>query len=383
MLPSDFFILSTPPRLALPDRTEHGGSTPTIRSCSPDHLDSRTLHEVIHPWTPALAALLDIWRWRHPATSTLCLFTWWMMCWGYAAFFSWVLPTLPILWSLYAYWRRHYPAEDPEEDVHDRDKEKEEWVIETLMEASSTTYDRIRWMSRELDWSDADRTTAHITHLFYLLPLWMLWFHLVPLYLTFLLLGSLALIMKSPWVQLAWRSTRSNRDLSPAQSMTLASPIPLKRSQDTIRSDPADGLEVVCRLVENQRYWIGLGWTTRLLLTDPYPWQDMEGNEAPPPEAYILPEGSMTGGKELSTEGMVRLHWAWSNPWSISRALTSEDTMSRERTDPEGWRYSDGLWRSWTSFPTMLSYARRRVWARRACVQSLEHVDAAEGEDGG
>ncbi|KAI9226354.1 MAG: Peroxin/Dysferlin domain-containing protein [Piptocephalis tieghemiana] len=392
MLPSDFFILSHPPEPALleplsPEKGKSNSKTGAGVHLLQAPAPPQTLDEALHLWAPVLEAALDIWYWRHPATSILCLLTWWGICWGHVSFFTWVLPSFPILWSLYAYWRQHYPAEEEEEeeDQHcqnEEDPEGKERISACLIHASSMIHTWVVMVSRELDWSDATRTTTHLTHLLYLLPIWMLWFHLIPLSVTWILVGTIIMLIQNPWVQLAWKGgvSRTQGTLmthSPYTHQTMSNGTP----KTLMKDDPSmDGLDVVCRLVENQRYWIGVGWSSHLLPIDPHPWQDMEGNEAPPPESYVLPGGPMTRGKDhLGGEGMIRLKWTWSSPWSISRILAPKE---QETTDPEGWRYGDNFWRTWTSSPTITSYVRRRIWVRQACVASLEYVEEYEGELG-
>ncbi|RKP25214.1 integral peroxisomal membrane peroxin-domain-containing protein [Syncephalis pseudoplumigaleata] len=152
-------------------------------------------------------------------------------------------------------------------------------------------------------------------------------------------------------------------------------------------------------LLEHQRWWVGLGWLTRFLPFDPYPWTDEDGHEAPSCDQFALPApttidllpkrqlGLSTGqigqvdtaiatASEHGSNGnddsghratQQTLGWKWIDAqWQIDQDTTPH------LIDADGWSYADNLWSGWRSAPWMRAYTRRRRWWRRAMLVALE-----------
>ncbi|KAI8051228.1 Peroxin/Dysferlin domain-containing protein [Syncephalis plumigaleata] len=153
-------------------------------------------------------------------------------------------------------------------------------------------------------------------------------------------------------------------------------------------------------LLEHQRWWVGLGWLTRFLPFDPYPWTDEEGHEAPSCEHFALPapttinllpkrqlgmssgqighrdvasietehdEHDTDDGQANSSATQQTLGWKWIDAhWQID-----QDT-SPQLIDVDGWSYADNMWSGWRSAPWMRAYTRRRRWWRRAMLVEVD-----------
>ncbi|KAI9594883.1 integral peroxisomal membrane peroxin-domain-containing protein [Syncephalis fuscata] len=149
-------------------------------------------------------------------------------------------------------------------------------------------------------------------------------------------------------------------------------------------------------LLEHQRWWVGLGWLTRFLPFDPYPWTDEEGHEAPSRELFTLPApttvdllpkrqlGMVSGqlgspdlaavddkdegnGNSANTATQQTLGWKWvDTQWQVD-----QDT-SPHLIDMDGWSYADNTWSGWRSAPWLRAYTRRRRWWRRAMLVEVE-----------
>lgn len=117
-------------------------------------------------------------------------------------------------------------------------------------------------------------------------------------------------------------------------------------------------------LYENQRRWLGVGWTPNLLSYERTPWTDEFLNEAPPLENFELPK--------LSNEaGMV---WRWvDKTWRLDRtndsAIQINSGKAKTTANPkndEGWVYFDNTWKSPGLEDSFSKYTRRRRWVRTA-----------------
>lgn len=117
-------------------------------------------------------------------------------------------------------------------------------------------------------------------------------------------------------------------------------------------------------LYENQRRWLGVGWTPNLLSYERTPWTDEFLNEAESPDNFELPQLEDDSG----------MHWRWvDKTWRVD--LTNDggiqlpSTKSRTTADPkpdEGFIYFDNTWRNPTTEDSFSKYTRRRRWVRTA-----------------
>lgn len=127
-------------------------------------------------------------------------------------------------------------------------------------------------------------------------------------------------------------------------------------------------------LYENQRRWLGIGWTANLLAYERTPWTDEFLNEASSPENFSLP----------SAEGTA-MTWRWvDKTWRLD--LTNDGSLtvnSKTKTTPDpspndGFIYYDNTWKKPSSEDSFSKYTRRRRWVRTA---ELVPDDAPEQED--
>lgn len=85
------------------------------------------------------------------------------------------------------------------------------------------------------------------------------------------------------------------------------------------------GVRFTFTLFENQRRWLGIGWTSSLLTYERAPWTDEHLNPAPDKDHFDLPE--IDGGN-------ARWRWVEESEWKVDGAETDED-------DNRGWIYYD------------------------------------------
>lgn len=114
------------------------------------------------------------------------------------------------------------------------------------------------------------------------------------------------------------------------------------------------GIRFTFVLYENQRRWLGVGWTYSLFPSECAAWTDEMFNPAPSKDEFELPE-----------VGNENTKWQWveGSEWRVEPSGESDD----KSTDGEGWVYFDNKWNDgrpgqdgWDR------YTRRRKWFRVA-----------------
>ncbi|CAR29534.1 hypothetical protein ZYGR_0AD02160 [Zygosaccharomyces rouxii] len=127
-------------------------------------------------------------------------------------------------------------------------------------------------------------------------------------------------------------------------------------------------------LYENQRRWLGIGWTSSMLSYERSPWTDEFFNEAPPPDQFQLPD---------ENTGMV---WRWvdktwrldnTNDGAIQLSSTKPKTTASPNAD-EGFIYYDNTWKKPSTEDSFSKYTRRRRWVRTAELLKIKNVEGTE-----
>lgn len=119
------------------------------------------------------------------------------------------------------------------------------------------------------------------------------------------------------------------------ETATLAASTAAKRRPD------APGVRFTFILYENQRRWVGLGWTTSLFAYERSAWTDEHLNPAPAKEEFELPD--VEGGA-------ARWRWAEGGQWLVEGASESDEGGTKAKSDTvdggQGWIYYDNKVRS-------------------------------------
>ena len=134
------------------------------------------------------------------------------------------------------------------------------------------------------------------------------------------------------------------------------------------RRADSPGVRFTFVLYENQRRWIGLGWTTSLFAYERGPWTDEHLNNAPTKEDFVLPD--VEGG-------VARWRWVEGSSWKIEgpdgrviiptvQQLTGNDKGKDLGSDVSGWIYYDTKWQEGRKEDGWGRYTRRRKWFRDA-----------------
>lgn len=130
------------------------------------------------------------------------------------------------------------------------------------------------------------------------------------------------------------------------ESQVMDKPLLQEVKTKQIEQTPQDGNPNLVRDVvvfENQRWWVGVGFTAQFILNESHPWTDTWGKKSVHKD---LIEPSFEGKK-----------WKWNGEWTL---------IVNETTDKQGWAYG-------TSFKAkelspkneFLDVIRRRKWIRK------------------
>jgi hypothetical protein len=141
------------------------------------------------------------------------------------------------------------------------------------------------------------------------------------------------------------------------------------------RRPESTGVRFTFSIYENQRRWLGIGWTSSMLAYERAAWTDEHLNAVPPKEDFELPE--VEGGQS-------RWRWVEGSEWKMDRGDKDAKTGKAASSEEAGWIYYDnkvGLRAHYASLRRLNvrqwrdgrrgqdgwgRYTRRRKWHRDA-----------------
>ncbi|RMZ86885.1 hypothetical protein DV736_g5887, partial [Chaetothyriales sp. CBS 134916] len=141
------------------------------------------------------------------------------------------------------------------------------------------------------------------------------------------------------------------------------------------------GVRFTFILYENQRRWIGLGWTTSMFSYERAPWTDEHLNPASSKDDFELPEVESAAAQ-----------WRWlpGSEWKLehedvkthSRSASKSSNTSKSgakeaEEDGGGWTYYDSRWGNPRPADGWSRYTRRRKWYRDAELVGVVTKDLA------
>ncbi|GAB7355568.1 hypothetical protein MBLNU459_g6041t1 [Dothideomycetes sp. NU459] len=119
-----------------------------------------------------------------------------------------------------------------------------------------------------------------------------------------------------------------------------------------------EGIRFTFTLYENQRRWLGIGWTSSMLAYERTAWTDEHLNPTLDPQHFILPD--VEGG-------MARWRWAEDGEWHVEPTPSKSGKAKEAPDDEEAWIYYDNKWRDGRRGQDGWGrYTRRRKWIRDA-----------------
>ncbi|BFZ53511.1 hypothetical protein PYCC9005_000536 [Savitreella phatthalungensis] len=253
-------------------------------------------------------------------------------------------------------------------------------------------YGTLEPLIRLIMWEEPRQSAIISVRLLLVSPIYVGLLYLLTKRTFILILGTIALTFTSPWFKVimtvSWRlrivrhivSALIGINYLPGESKFMSavmrSPAAAAFRVEEIEPNLGDPLSsksssrftTTISIVENQRRWLGLGWTPSLLPHERAPWTDNDGNVVPDPDAYGLPDKRTI----VEEDGVMRvIAWAWlDNQWRI------EKDGGR---DTDGWIYTDNTWKAPSTKEEYGKYTRRRRWVRNA--ECTEVVLRRDDED--
>ncbi|KAF7983264.1 hypothetical protein HWV62_22896 [Athelia sp. TMB] len=270
--------------------------------------------------------------------------------------------------------------------------------------------------------------------------------HFIPMRVLLGIVGTVVLTWRAPWAhttrRIAWNSAHirwaTYHLLSRLTGQALSTPdAPAKlqlqaQAAGGTKTKSGDSVRFLFTIYENQRWWMGLDWTSALLPAERQPWCSSALLPVSPPSTFTLPEPTVsylpvTDGKGKKHERVKRTaQWSWAEgEWMLivkkdanggsSRverplpAVNKEDGVvlkaikSREAstssggvhkdsteqpydgdedeivTDADGWIYGDNKWEGTSAKGGMGKYTRYRRWTRVAVLS--ETIEVVEGDE--
>jgi len=149
----------------------------------------------------------------------------------------------------------------------------------------------------------------------------------------------------------------------------LAAKLSTRRKPRTTTNGPlspgkTEGIRFTFSLFENQRRWIGLGWTTSMFGPERTAWTDEELMPSLPKEQFSLP---------VIDGGIGTWRWCEGSEWTVEGPASLEgSTAKADAVDLGGWIYYDTQWRYPKRQDGWGRYTRRRKWVRDAELVELD-----------
>jgi hypothetical protein len=91
------------------------------------------------------------------------------------------------------------------------------------------------------------------------------------------------------------------------------------------------GVRFTFILYENQRRWVGLGWTNSLFAYERSPWTDEHNNKVPAKDNFELPE--------VEDGSRVRWRWAPRSRWRVDGVTDEAVSNTQGKQDDQEWDY--------------------------------------------
>ncbi|CAG8493913.1 1477_t:CDS:2, partial [Cetraspora pellucida] len=331
------------------------------------------------------------WSTRSSSESCLLVAAWWTIClypreliiYGtHIGLISW------ISWS----WVEKGKSERLAASQLDLNRTVQE--IHNISDKLSSFHKVLNNANSYINWSDPVQTRKVLMGLAYSYPVWILFNYFVSLTWTFIIVGTFFLVWNSPWSKVIrytlMRSQLFSRivsfvfgflwcgDFQQEGSKNVGTrSLPAVREQPkklplkniSLKEDAKTSVDLIYRFVlcENQRWWLGLDWTTNLFPNERPPWSDEYNEPVNDKDTFELPQHKeMITPEDPNTRKTIE--WEWVDPsWWIDYGGA---------VDKEGWEYFDNRWNNPSSKSAFRRYTRRRKWARTArMIETIQKIE--------
>ncbi|KAJ5082107.1 hypothetical protein N7532_011150 [Penicillium argentinense] len=232
--------------------------------------------------------------------------------------------------------------------------------------------------------------TALFLRIILVTPIWIL-LTLPPIYLittrrVVMTVGTIVLTYHSRPARVSrvilWRSRAIRRLCGMITGLSVADGPSTQKSQAqglglniaTRRRGDASGVRFTFVVYENQRRWLGIGWTYSLFPAERGAWTDEHLNSVPPKDSFELPD---------VRTGDSKWRWVEGSEWRVEGAdATANGKTDSKTSNAEGWIYYDNKWNDgrrgqdgWDR------YTRRRKWYRDAELVEVEQENTNTPEE--
>ncbi|KAI4106825.1 MAG: hypothetical protein LQ339_002797 [Xanthoria mediterranea] len=368
-----------------------------------------------HPFVLPLNKLVGLLSWTSgdPWESFLVVAGFWMMTLYGDIVIQWAGPLMLVVFLILGMCSRRYSPlsssgwtgekhngqKDPSEGAMKHQKSLDE-IVETLSIFTSRCNTLLEPFLALTDFLSTQQTATSATtrpaltslfiRILFVSPFWILltlpYVRILTARRVVLTVGTLILSWHSRPARVSrtilWRSLAVRRAVSLITGLSLGSspeqapqaprsppPLPPRhKSQEMVanalakQGPKSTGVRFTFIVFENQRRWLGLGWTHSLLAYERAPWTDEHLNPSKSKDNYQLPWIKGAG---------ARWQWAQGSEWKVEGA-----GKGKTGDDAEGWIFYDNKWNDGRRGQDGWGrYTRRRKWYRDA-----ELVEIPESE---
>lgn len=316
-----------------------------------------------HPFILPLNTLAGLLTWStgDPWQSFLFLAGYWTIVLYSDVVILWAGPVVVVgalILSLYS--RRYSPLSstvpDPNKAAATRQHKSLDEIVETmrtfttrcnlLLDPFVEFTDYLTTQMTPTSTSTRPPLTALIIRIIFATPIWIL-LSLPPVSLittrrVVAMVGTIFIAHHSRPARVArvmlWRSLTVRRICSMITGLQFSSevsgikPFSYDQFMDLVakRSGQSPGIRFTFALYENQRRWLGVGWTYSLLPTERAPWTDEFLNPVPPKDEFELPD---------THSGTATWRWVEGSEWHVEGI--DDAKADAKSSDGAGWYYSD------------------------------------------
>ncbi|KAG5972178.1 hypothetical protein E4U55_000881 [Claviceps digitariae] len=137
------------------------------------------------------------------------------------------------------------------------------------------------------------------------------------------------------------------------------------------------GVKFTFIIYENQRRWVGLGWTASLFAYERPAWTDEHNNAVPSKDEFELPD--------VEDGSKMRWQWVEGSRWRVDGLADDKEPLDYDGEEGKnGWIFYDNKWQygrrgqdGWAK------WTRRRKWYRDAELVEVEELDLPQAGDDG
>ncbi|KTW30275.1 hypothetical protein T552_00751 [Pneumocystis carinii B80] len=330
-------------------------------------------------WTNWFLSLLT-WTSNDPWNSFLLVICWWILVFNIETLIIFG-PWIVIFIMVFLFIKKRKDLKHEQNKIYTQN-DLDIFIQQTdfFKERVSILTTSINEIRNFLNWSSPQLSVTIVIRLLFISPFWiaMLLFLVSPRQVIFFII-TIIFIWHAPWIKgtrhILWRSRLVRIivgeivgiNFIPRESKIIEGFSERKMQNETEVSD--ETVKYAFILWENQRKWIGFGWTCSMFPHERTPWTDEDGYPSTNPDAFPLPKDKIIVriDSETGLKKKYRTYWEW-----IDKSWIIEHSDSGDK-DSDGWVYTDNLWKKESPKDDFKKYTRRRKWIRNAELLEVIH----------